>query len=385
MRKVTEERNNERKKKERFERAAQRFGVINRYEDIPQKINEPSKDELNDYRKAKFSKTAKMRKSDRFGPEEPSDRIMSKTDFHIERLGLGDHKTEEALIDQRIKEREEMVLLEDLMADLEIKKKLIKVHGARVPLIYKSNLQKLAKEQLKEFHHPIDEERNEELNKELQTKYQIKKARVYDYDFDATNAQYIQTYTRFLREQQNCDGLRKYNIKLRAELKAVKKLLLKLPKLDEPKIFNTEDPKRMRRKGNVSFLISKQSLILDHHSKLNTKEDLIEDEHENELMEAALGYKKKMDSVKNELAKYDIGPRENDILGEVGRYLKQEKSLHQQIEDELNESESLSDHEHKNALKKLHLNKSRKNFRVTFDKDVKDTPSKQRSRLHLDL
>lgn len=218
----------------------------------------------------------------------------------------------------------------------EIKRKLYRAYGPRVPDMYRNHIARESSKRMNEFYSPIEENRNDELNKKLQNQFQIQKNKVIDFDFDEVNKEYIQLFTKFLRDQQNYDGLRKHNTKLTAKMKKMKYLLLHIPDLDAPRIYKVEDKKknRLSKRKNELLGSQKESSVgtLMEVSKLMKEKD-------SEKVSVLREYERKMDLVRNRLAKYDVEGSNDGILGEIERYLKfgVESTEDEVIENDLNE------------------------------------------------
>lgn len=226
--------------------------------------------------------------------------------------------------------------VERLDKEDEIKKKLYRAYGPRIPDTYKNQVTRESTKRMNEFYSPIDENTNEELNKKLQNQFQIQKNKVIDYNFDEVNQEYIQKYTKFLRDQQNFDGLRKFSTKLTAKMKKLKYLLLHIPELETPRIYKVEDKKksRLNKRKNELLGSNKDSSVgtLMEVSKLMKEKESLN-------LEILREYERKMDLVRNRLAKYDVEGSSDGILGEIERYLKfgVEVSEDDVIENDLNE------------------------------------------------
>lgn len=182
-------------------------------------------------------------------------------------------------------------------------------------------MQKEIDKRIKEFYSKINENNNEELNKKLQNQYQIQKNKVIDYNFDEVNKEYIKQYGRFLREQQNFDGLRKYNYKLTSKLKRLKHSLLHIPELETPRIYKINDKSR-KLQNKRSQILSKNNIHSAENLEELSKVSRLMIEKDSEELKIMKEYERKMELVKNRLAKYDLEDTNLGILGEIERFLQ---------------------------------------------------------------
>ena len=300
MRKAQEEEKEEKKRKERFEKASFRFGNVNKYENIPKMMNDISEDQKSE-RDVVFENYIKDLKFSTMQDPGYSGGDSASIQPSNSRFG----RTEE--------EKRRLYYLEQILKQVNIKKKLLKAYGPRDPVIYSGKLAKEAEATLSEFYAKITESQNTELNKDLQKKFALIKNKAYEQDFDDLNAQYVHAYGQFLRDQQNCDGWRKFNIKLMSEARRMKYLILHPPKLEKPKIFHSREMRRMKKKGGVR--------VLGQGSETEINNQLPEDEQL--TVEAMSEYDRRMQELGDELARYKVDLEGGGILGEVDEFLKE--------------------------------------------------------------
>lgn len=210
--------------------------------------------------------------------------------------------------------------IEKLERQEEIKKRLINAYGTRIPDNYRISIKKESDRRINEFYSKIHDNEIELLNKKLQNQYQIQKNKVIDFNFDQVNREYIQQYGRFLREQQNYDGLRKHNASLVSVLKRLKHLMLHIPELETPRIYKIDKNVEKLQKMRSGILMSNRSGASQVQDFSKISQFMKGDE--NEAMQILKEYNRKMELMKNRLAKYDVEGSNDGILGEVGRFLE---------------------------------------------------------------
>jgi hypothetical protein len=130
------------------------------------------------------------------------------------------------------------------------------------------------------------------LNSKLNSELTMQVPESVNHDFMETHKFYTKKYRHFLRNQKHSDGLYRQILKDFSEIKAMKKVLTNVPKLDEPKIYS------------------------------NNK-----NEHTQDLLNIKEEYEEKMKLVGNQFLKYDLS---NDtILDEVGRFIENGGNLYE--------------------------------------------------------